>query len=392
MIGRRTLAGLGVGIAAAGAAAAVGVAADRLSSGRRTARALDPAADSADDYEVEAGEELVVVADDGVPLYVEIDNPDRAADDPRPTVVFTHGYTLNRKCWIFQRRAFAAQGFRVVVWDERGHGLSGMGSRESYTVEQLGRDLARVLAEAAPTGPLVLVGHSMGGMTIMSLAAHDHSLIHDRVIGVAFVSTSPGGLDTVSWDLGQLLGGMLHRVAPVALGTLAPRQGLVSTVRRAGRDVEQFFVQRYSFASPVPASIVRLAGDMIFGTSLEVMSHLMPAFDQHDKRDALAQFNGVETLVLNGVEDLLTPPQHSEEIVRRVPGAEHVLVSDAGHLVMLEHPTVVTEQLQELVERAMRGAERVDSDPKPRVRRQVTDLSKRRQVATARSRRGRDAS
>ena len=84
---------------------------------------------------------------------------------------------------------------------------------------------------------------------------------------------------------------------------------------------------------------------MIFGTPFTVMSDFLPSIDVHDKRMALEQFHGVETLVVNGMQDLLTPPDHSEAIVRLVPGAEHVVIDEAGHIIMLEHPEVISEQL-----------------------------------------------
>lgn len=386
---RRTLTGLGVGLAAAAVTAAAGVAADRLARARQTAIAMD----SRDTYEVEPTSEFVVIATDGVPLHVEIDEPDDRPigvplGAPVPTVVFSHGYTLSLRSWVFQRRALKAAGYRVVLWDQRGHGQSGAGSRQSYDIDQLGHDLAEVIHQAVPEGPLVLVGHSMGGMTLMALAVQQPDLIRERVMGVAFIATSPGGLSAVSWGLGNVLGRAVHRLGPVAVGQLAGRQGLVNSALKAGRDVEEFFVDRYSFASPVPLSIVRLTADMIFGTRIEVISEFMETFDNHDKREALEQFIGVETLVLNGVQDLLTPPKHSEEIVRLLPGAEHVLVEDAGHIIMLEHGDVVSEQLLSLIGRAQRAAAaHIDLRDKPRVRRLVTDLAKRRRVEKAKGRR-----
>jgi pimeloyl-ACP methyl ester carboxylesterase len=372
-------------VAAAAAAGAAGVAAERLTRARLTAKALD----SIDTYEEEATTEVVVIASDGVPLHVEIDEPEhRPTRLPKgaaiPTVVFCHGYTLSLRSWVFQRRALKAVGYRVVLWDHRGHGRSGAGSKESYEVDQLGLDLAAVIREVVPEGPMVLVGHSMGGMTLMALAVQEPELIRERVLGVAFVSTSPGGLSAVSWGLGSVLGKAVHRLGPVAVGQLSGRQGLVNSVLRVGKDVEEFFVDRYSFASPVPLSIVRLTADMIFGTRIEVISDFMETFDRHDKREALEHFIGVETLVINGVQDLLTPPKHSEEIVRLIPGAEHVLVNDAGHLIMLEHGDVVSEQLLSLIERAERAAAaHLDLRAKPRVRRMITDLGKKRRVEKA---------
>lgn len=378
----RTLTGIGIGLAAAGTTAAVGVVADRLARGLKTAKGLD----SLDTYEEEATTEVVVLADDGVPLHVEIDEPEgpRAGmtnGAPVPTVVFCHGYTLSLRCWVFQRRALRAAGYRVVLWDARGHGRSGAGSRESYEIDQLGHDLDSVIAAVAPQGPLVLVGHSMGGMTLMALAAHHPEVIRDRVIGVAFVATSPGGISAVSWGLGKILGKAVHRLGPFAVGQLAGRQGLVNSVLKVGREVEEYFVDVYSFASPVPLSIVRLTADMIFKTRIEVISDFMETFDKHDKREALAQFIGVETLVINGMQDMMTPPEHSEEIVQLIPGAEHVLVKDAGHIIMLEHGDVVSEQLLALIGRAERAAAiHLDPRGKPRVRRTITDLAKRRRL------------
>jgi pimeloyl-ACP methyl ester carboxylesterase len=389
VIQRRTLTGIGIGLAAAGTTAAVGVVAERLARGLKTAKALE----SLDTYEDEPTAQVVVVTDDGVPLHVEIDEPDGRPEGMTngaavPTVVFCHGYTLSLRSWVFQRRALKAAGYRVVLWDARGHGRSGAGSKESYEIDQLGLDLYAVINAVAPQGPLILVGHSMGGMTLMSLAEHHPELIRDRVIGVAFVATSPGGISAVSWGLGKVLGKAVHKLGPFAVGQLAGRQGLVNSVLKAGREVEEYFVDIYSFASPVPLSIVRLTADMIFNTRIEVISDFMETFDKHDKREALEHFVGVETLVINGVKDLLTPPEHSEEIVRLIPGAEHVLVDDAGHIIMLEHGDVVSEQLLALIGRAERAAAaHLDLRDKPRVRLRITDLAKRRRLKALHGRR-----
>lgn len=386
---RRTLTGIGIGLAAAGTTAAASVVAERLTRALQTAKALD----YADDYVEEPTSAVVVLADDGVPLHVEIDEPqgrplEMAKGAPVPTVVFCHGYTLSLRCWVFQRRALKAAGYRVVLWDQRGHGLSGAGSKESYEIDQLGLDLHAVITAVVPKGPLILVGHSMGGMTLMALAAQHPELIRDRVMGVAFVATSPGGISAVSWGLGKVLGKAVHRLGPLAVGQLAGRQGLVNSVLKAGREVEEYFVDLYSFASPVPLSIVRLTADMIFKTRIEVISDFMETFDKHDKREALAQFIGVETLVLNGVQDMLTPPEHSEEIVKLIPGAEHVLVNEAGHIIMLEHGDVVSDQLLALIGRAERAAAvHRDQRAKPRVRRTITDLARRRQLKALQGRR-----
>jgi pimeloyl-ACP methyl ester carboxylesterase len=242
----------------------------------------------------------------------------------------------------------------MVFWDQRGHGLSDAGPKGSCTVDQCGHDLQAVIDAVAPTGRLALVGHSMGGMTIMALAMHAPELVAERVAGVALVSTSAGGLANVHWGLRGQLGVVAHKVVPAAVAGLARVPALVNRSRRIGSDFQQVVVQRYSFASPVPESVVRFTAEMIASTPIDVVAEYLPTFDLHDKHDALAALDGIETLVVSGADDLLTPPEHSEEIVRRLPGAEQVVVPDAGHLVMLEHPDVVTVAIEGLLQRVER--------------------------------------
>jgi pimeloyl-ACP methyl ester carboxylesterase len=329
---------------------------------------------------------IQVEADDGTLLHVEIDELEEPADQ-RPsrrrrrekplTVVFSHGYALSLDSWHYQRKALRGR-YRMVFWDQRGHGRSATGPHGGATIDQVGKDLGRVIEAAAPEGPLVLVGHSMGGMTIMSLAQDDHDLFAERVLGVGFVSTSAGGLGQVDLGLPHI-GPVFQRVARPAVKALARTPNLVERGRRIGSDLEALIVRRYSYASPVPAALVRFTADMIASTRLEVISDFLPTFSTHDKLQALATLQGLEVLVMVGDGDLLTPVAHSEEIVRRVPGAEIVVVHGGGHLLMLEHPEVVTMHLVELIERSLRHRDTTPAERRrlPLVRRTVTPVRRR---------------
>ena len=346
--------GLGLGLAAAGVGAVLGTAAERLAVGRPLLARRDHAR-SGDHPEGAAlgtvrGTSVAVAADDGTLLHAEVDDADSGL-----TVVFCHGYCLTQDSWHFQRLALRGR-YRMVFWDQRGHGRSQQGPKDSANVDQLGRDLARVLEATAPTGPLVLVGHSMGGMTLMSYAAHFRAAFEERVVGTALVSTSAGGLSTVDFGLNRV-GLAVQRLGPMALGVLARQPGLVERGRRIGSDLEQVLVRKFSYASDVDEELVRFTADMISSTRIEVVSTFFPAFGEHDKHEALEALDGIETLVIVGDEDLLTPAAHSEDIVRLVPHAEHVVVRSGGHLVMLEHPGVVTPHVVALVDRASRAAQ-----------------------------------
>src|SRR5271170_6691174 len=204
------IAGLAVGAAVAAGAGAV-LAAEKVAIGRLR---LQPDPEADEPFGQLRGRAAAVVADDGVPLHVEVNGPDAAP----VTVIFCHGYTLSQDVWHYQRRDLAAAA-RLVFWDQRGHGRSGQCSRESCTISQLGADLYAVLTAVAPgPAPVVLVGHSMGGMTIMALARQHPELFGTKVIGAALISTVAGGVDPTIWIPVMLRPVARQAAAPVLRG------------------------------------------------------------------------------------------------------------------------------------------------------------------------------
>ncbi|MFJ6930222.1 alpha/beta fold hydrolase [Streptomyces nigra] len=364
------LAGAAIGVIAAGAAA--GVAIERMTVGRGMRQKARLALDSAGPYGSLRGTPGKAYADDGTELYYEVDDVDPESAPalsprrrrlfgrkaPAPvTVVFSHGYCLSQDSWHFQRAALRGV-VRTVHWDQRSHGRSARGVAQTQEgrhvdIEQLGRDLKAVIDAAAPEGPLVLVGHSMGGMTVMALADQYPELIRERVVATALVGTSSGRLGEVNFGLPVAGVNAVRRVLPGVLKALGQRAELVEKGRRATADLFAGIIKRYSFSSrDVDPAIARFAERMIEGTPIDVVAEFYPAFADHDKTEALALFTGMPVLVLAGVGDLVTPSEHSEAIADLLPEAELVLVPDAGHLVMLEHPEVVTDRLADLLTRA----------------------------------------
>ncbi|GGX74094.1 alpha/beta fold hydrolase [Streptomyces fructofermentans] len=361
------IAGAAIGVVAAGAAA--GVAIERLTVGRGMRRKARLALDSTGPYGALRGMPGKARADDGTELYYEADEvePDSALAPrrrrlfgrkaPAPvTVVFSHGYCLSQDSWHFQRAALRGV-VRTVHWDQRSHGRSARGVAQleddmPVTIDQLGRDLKAVIDEAAPEGPLVLVGHSMGGMTMMALADQYPDLIRERVVGVALVGTSSGNLGEVNFGLPVAGVNAVRRVLPGVLKALGQRAELVERGRRATADLFTGIIKRYSFATrDVDPAVARFAERLIEATPIDVVAEFYPAFTDHDKTEALARFADLPVLVLAGVKDLVTPSEHSEAIADLLPDAELVLVPDAGHLVMLEHPEVVIDRLADLLTR-----------------------------------------
>ncbi len=294
-----------------------------------------------------------VQTSDQVSLHVEIDEPEDAAGASGRTVVLAHGYTLDSRSWTFQRRTLSQAGHRVVLWDQRGHGRSEAGDPAHHTITRLGEDLHDLLNAVAPSGPVVLVGHSMGAMAMMSYAASHGAQLGERLQAVALISTSAGGLDAVRWGLGERVGSLVNEVGPIAAAQLARHPRMFRAVRRHPSAILRAVLAASAFGSRVPAAVRRLTTDMILGTDPAVMASFAPTLRAHDTYAALRSLSGVPVLVLVGDRDLLTPLVHSARIAQALPHAEHVVVQGGGHILMLEHPECVSERLAMLADRCL---------------------------------------
>jgi pimeloyl-ACP methyl ester carboxylesterase len=338
---RAGLIGGAIGLVAAGAA--VGLATERYAIGRIRTDA-DPAVGEPFG-KLRPDRARIEVADDGTPLYIEEIGP---VDAPL-TVVFMHGYGLEMGAWHYQRRGLAESGFRLVFYDHRSHGRSGRGPATGSTVEQLASDLAVVLAGLP--GRVALVGHSLGGMTIMALAQSRPELFSTQVVGVALLSTSAGMVSELKLTLPAALASLRRPFIPVVARGLSWRPALIERGRKAGADIAWLLTRRYSFGTKdVSPALVGYVERMIAATPVDVIGEFLPVIMSHDKRAALPALQAVPTLVMVGEKDLLTPAAHSRAIAGALPDASLVELPGAGHLALLEQPEATNSALTEFLE------------------------------------------
>ncbi|MDT0185603.1 alpha/beta hydrolase [Microbacterium sp. ARD31] len=293
----------------------------------------------------------VVVADDALDLHVEIDEPadfgGRPSTDDDLTVMFVHGYSLNLDCWHFQRAAYRGQ-VRTVFYDQRSHGRSARSEEDHCTIEQLGHDLRRVIEDTVP-GRCVVVGHSMGGMSIVSLAEHYPELFGDKVVGAALISTTAGGLDPGRILFPMLPLGLGGRFVGRAVRTLDIGHLLVDQARKWGHAVADVVTDRYAFGDDVPASMVEFVYSMLNSTPFAVVADFYPAFATLDKFEHLEPLGRVPTSVICGTEDKITGVGHSRKLHSRIPGSSLLECEGAGHMVLLERHKDVTAELDDLL-------------------------------------------
>ncbi|OAN34482.1 alpha/beta fold hydrolase [Mycolicibacterium iranicum] len=330
------------GVAAVGSAAGVTVA----RSLRRRLTDEDPYRD--EDFELlDADRGCVVTTPDGVPLVAREVGP---ASAPL-TVVFAHGFCLRMGSFHFQRARLTEQWgdqVRMVFYDQRGHGQSGEAPPETYTVEQLGQDLESVLAVMAPRGPVVLVGHSMGGMTVLSHARQFPQRYPTRIVGAALISSAAEGVSRS--PLGEILKNPALEAVRFA-ARYAPKT--VHRGRGAVRSIIGPILRAASYGDEkISPSVVAFSERMMHDTPIATLVEFLHALEVHDETAGLETLNKIPTLVACGDSDLLTPMEYSQEMADALAKSELVIVDGAGHLVQLEQPEVIDDALVRLVERA----------------------------------------
>ncbi|MGH3457961.1 alpha/beta fold hydrolase [Aeromicrobium sp.] len=277
-----------------------------------------------------------VVSADGIRINVEIDEPDDDADD-LPTIVFVHGIVCTLDTWHYQRLALRGRA-RMVFMDHRSHGESDIADREGSSIENLAADLHAVV-DACTTGPVVLVGHSMGGMTILQLAADHPELFGDRVVGVALISTSP----------------RLPLVANAALRRLVPVARRVAPAVDWGRGFNSYsVVRRWAVGPHAQERHADMTNEMILRVPTRVLTDFHPMFAELDVRHALETLSLVTTVVVAGTHDSVTPLSHSRRIADGIAGSSLVILDDTGHMAMFEEHVRVTELILDLAEKTAR--------------------------------------
>jgi pimeloyl-ACP methyl ester carboxylesterase len=297
-----------------------------------------------------------VRTDDGALLHAVVDG----RDDAPVTLVLAHGWTLAQAAWddvaALLRPRVADGALRLVRYDQRGHGRSTWGSPTSpaaeISLDRLGEDLGAVLDQLAPRGPVVLGGHSMGGMTVMCLAAARPELFGDRVRGVALVSTSAGDLQPAPRTRAERI---RQRLTPGALAAALAAAGLVERLRQKvppSHPRHQRIVRELLYGADATDAMVLAGAEIMHASTVRAFTSFLPALGEHDKRSELAALSRVPVEVLVGDADKLTPLRHSRQLAEALPDATLQVVPRTGHMLPQERAARVAEALERLLDAA----------------------------------------
>jgi len=250
---------------------------------------------------------MPIVNADGCAIYVEVDGPERA-----PVLVLSNSLGTTLHMWDAQVAPFS-RDFRLVRYDRRGHGRSGV-PKGPYTMERLGRDVLAVL-DALGIKRLNWCGLSTGGMVGQWLGAN----APERIERLVLTNTSSYFADKTMWN--ERL--KLVREKGVAVFAAA--------------NMERWFTKGFLERAPQAVAPIR---DMFAATALEGYIACGEAVRDMDHRALLPKIS-VPTLVIAGKHDPATPVEANEYIKNQIPGAK-LTVLDAAHMSNVEQRDAYT--------------------------------------------------
>lgn len=252
---------------------------------------------------------------------------DLPGDSPdAPVVVLPHCWGCSHEIWIPVARRLRGRGYRVVLYDQRGHGLSTRGTTP-LALDTLAHDLEVVL-EATQARDVVLAGHSMGGFSIMSLATYRPDTFRERTKAAVLVATAATSVGLGSPASPAVAANVIS--SPLVTRALQTRNG-------------HLLVRSAFGAQPVRAHL-ELTRDTFAACDPKVRGDFVLAFGTMDLLEGIAAID-VPTTVMVGTRDTLTVPKKSAQMVATIPGSRLVRLKSRGHMLPLEDPDAVTDEI-----------------------------------------------
>ncbi len=298
------------------------------------------------------GRPLTVESFDGTALYAEV-----LGRDDAPTLVFAHGFGLSQHVWHYQRRDLA-DAYRLVLYDQRGHAGSEEAASGDYSIEAFGRDLAAVVDAAAPAGhPVVLVGHSLGGMTLLAYVDQFPEVVADRVAGAVFLGTSGSDIVTGGVASTGIAAVEILRNSSVQRGFRALDRGARYADRAyaASTDLSFLITRALGLNANASPAHVAFVEQLVLDCPTSIKAAIGPLFTSLDLR-AAAPLLTAPALVVVGEKDRLTPPAQAAKLAALLPDAELVELPGVGHTTMLEAHAAVSQLLRRFAARVFAAA------------------------------------
>ena len=241
-------------------------------------------------------------------------------------LVFLHGIGGGRAAWQRQVPFFEARGYSTLAWEAPGYG--GSPSADPYTFENAARAFEAAI-DGLAAGPVVAVGHSMGGM----IAQEAYARFPQKFRALVLAFTSPAFAGSGSDFARQFIDA---RIKPLDLG-------------RTMTEISARLMPTMHGGTSDPGGLM-LAAQVMATVPPETYRQAVAMLTTFDRRANLARIQ-VPTLVLAGSDDVIAPAAMMERMALKIPGAEYVCLPGCGHLGPMDQPGAFNSALLAFLQR-----------------------------------------
>jgi len=248
-----------------------------------------------------------------------------------PTLILAHGIFGDLRVFNLLRGRLIGRGWRVILFDQRGHGASTIGA-DGLGARQMAADCKAVL-EHFDVQDAVLLGHSMGAFLSICLAEYFPDVVQERLRGMLLIAGHAGNVAR----------GSIQNRLQIPL----VKAGLLPVILSSGWLGRAF--ARSLFGRVAGRELVEATRRILSSQPLEVMTPLVDFQVREDHYPALAGI-AVRTVVLCGERDRTCPRWHSERLGAEIPSARNHWLPDIGHMVVYEAPEAIEDALLQLLE------------------------------------------
>lgn len=288
------------------------------------------------------GKTMIVHSADGTRLHTEVFGPNHGYP-----IVLAHGITCSLRVWHEQINELS-RDFRVIAYDHRGHGRSGVPGPKSYSLDHLAADLDAVLAATLRSGErAVIAGHSMGGIAISAWADRFRDRVPERADAVALINTTTGDL----LDKIKLLPvpGMFKAARITAARNMIRALGGAPLVYGT-QPGSMRFLQMMAVGAEADPSITSFLHDLFAATPAAGRGAWARVLVEEMGPKVHIDLSGltVPTLVIGSTKDRLLPMCQARKIAESVPNLVDLVEMPGGHCAPLEHPADVNNHLRDL--------------------------------------------
>lgn len=266
---------------------------------------------------------------DGSVLQVEFYGP----EDGQP-IILSHGWGPNSNVWYYVKRQLSDR-FRVIVWDLPGLGKSSKPKNKDYSLEKYARDLEAVVAISGDK-PVILLGHSIGGMLTLTFCRLFPELLGSRVRGLILVDTTYTNPVKTS-----ILSGLFRKLQKPLLEPLLHLGILLSPIFWLMTWLSYLNGSLYISVELSGFTGTETRGQLDFSALLSalgspgVLARGTLAMFNYDETRTLGTIN-IPSLVVCGASDIVTIPPASIRMKAELPQAELVTLQPGGHMGLME--------------------------------------------------------